>query len=226
MKPLLTLHNISFAYPGHHPVLRDINLTVYEGEYLVVLGPNGSAKTTLLKLMLGLLKPFQGSVTIEQSAKAAISYLPQKSPSLNPGFPATVEEVILMQVFSQKKTGPPTGAPMGEAKVEEILDKVALSPKKKSLLATLSGGQFQRVLIARALVNNPRLLILDEPTVGLDSESLEDFLQLLAALKEEGLTIVMVTHDPAAVLEHASRFFHISRGQGKILTKDDMKVVS
>ena len=214
MKPLIVLNNISFAYPGGPFVLENIDLAVYSGDFLVILGPNGAAKTTLLKLMLGLLKPQKGSL---KTNKAVVSYLPQKSVSLNPGFPATVEEVVKLQLPVKKKDN--------EELVNSVLKKVGLLEKKAALIGSLSGGQFQRMLIARSLINNPQILFLDEPTTGLDAEAQEDFLSLLVNLNREGLTIVMVTHDLSTVFEHASRFFSIAKGKGKELAKEDLKVV-
>ncbi|MBZ4653041.1 MAG: Phosphonate-transporting ATPase [Peptococcaceae bacterium] len=214
MKPLITLNHVSFAYPGGPFVLENIDLTVYSREFLVILGPNGAAKTTLLKLMLGLLKPQKGTIEIN---RAVVNYIPQKSTLLNPGFPATVEEIVKLQVpIREKRTG---------ELVNSVLKKVGLLEKKDTLIGSLSGGQFQRMLIARSLINDPQILFLDEPTTGLDTEAQEDFLSLLVNLNKEGLTIVMVTHDISPVFDHASRFFYISKGKGKELAKEDLKVV-
>ncbi|MFZ5754370.1 MAG: metal ABC transporter ATP-binding protein [Bacillota bacterium] len=217
MKPVISLSHVSFAYPGGPYVLENINLTVYRGEFLVILGPNGAAKTTLLKLMLGLLKPLKGSVEINTETKAVVNYIPQKSSALNPGFPATVEEVVKLQVAVKGKTA--------SSLVHSVLEKVGLLEKRDTLVSSLSGGQFQRMLIARSLINHPQILFLDEPTTGLDAEAQEDFLSLLVKLNKEGLTIVMVTHDVSPVLDHASRFLYISKGKGKEVAKEDLKVV-
>ncbi len=217
MKPIITLKHLSFAYPGGSYVLEDINLTVFEGELLVILGPNGAAKTTLLKLMLGLLKPQKGFVELDIPTKPVMSYIPQKSATFNPGFPATVEEVVKLQIAVK-------GKPAREL-VHWALEKADLLDKRNVLIGSLSGGQFQRMLIARSLINNPHILFLDEPTAGLDVEAQEDFLSLLVKLNKEGLTIVMVTHDAYPVFEYASRFVYVSKGKIKVTTKADWKVV-
>lgn len=211
---IIKLNGISFAYRGQEKVLQDISLEIYQGELLVFMGPNGAAKTTLLKLILGLLKPLLG--TIEMEKNAVLGYIPQKS-FFNPGFPATVTEAVLLQVKSKNKAI--------EGMIEEALKKVNLWEKRYSLLGTLSGGQFQRMQIARSLMNNPNVLILDEPFTGLDQTGQEEYLNLLIKLKKEGMTIIMVTHDPAPIFNIASRFFFLSGGRIKELNREMMKVV-
>lgn len=209
-KALIQLNQVTFAYPGNQPVLRDVTLQIIAADFLVILGSNGAAKTTLLKIMLGLLKPQQGTVELSGSEKGQTKgYIPQKTTSINPGFPATVEEVVSLNVPPRSK----------ERKhlVEEALRRVDLWEKRANLLGTLSGGQLQRVMIARALISSPHFLFLDEPLTGLDTTSQADFMQLICRLNNDGLTIVLVTHDLELVSQRANRFFSLHNGQLKEL---------
>lgn len=188
MKPVVSLKNISYTYQGVAAV-SDINLEIERGEFLGLIGPNGSGKTTLLKIMLGLLTPQKGSVQLFGTPMAKfkdwtkIGYVPQRASLSNSQFPISVEEVVAMSGASQEK-------------VTEALAEVGLTDKRSVLLRELSGGQQQRVFIARALASNPELLLLDEPTVGVDTESQEKFYSLLKKLnKELELTLVLVSHD-------------------------------
>lgn len=207
-KVLIDLNQVTFGYPGGQPVLRDVTLQVMEGDYLVILGSNGAAKTTLLKIMLGLLKPQQGTVELTATEKGRPKgYIPQKATSINPGFPATVAEVVTLNAPPQSK--------QKKLLVEEALRRVDLWEKRFSLLGTLSGGQLQRVMIARSLISSPHLLFLDEPFTGLDTTSQADFLQLISRLNKEGLTILLVTHDLEPVSQRANRFLYLHNGQLK-----------
>lgn len=211
---IIKLKEISFAYPGQEKVLLSISLEIYQGEFLVIMGPNGAAKTTLLKLILGLLKPLQG--TIEMAKDTALGYIPQKS-LFNPGFPATVMEAVMLQAKPGDKAN--------KSRVEQSLKKVNLWEKRDSLLGNLSGGQFQRMLIARSLINTPKVLFLDEPFTGLDPSGQEEYLNLLIKLNKEGMTIIMVTHDPGPILDCASRFLYLSGGTIREISRDILKVV-
>ncbi len=212
---LIRLKEVTFAYPGGRPVLHDINLEVRAGDFIVILGPNGAAKTTLLKIMLGLLKPQQGTVEIAAEEQARPKgYIPQKATEINPGFPATVEEIVALNVTDRKKK---------KALCEEALRRVNLWEKRGDLLGTLSGGQMQRVMIARALIASPRLLFLDEPYTGLDADSQADFTELLKGLHKEGLTILMVTHDLEPVSRQTDRFLYLHNGHLKETVLDKNK---
>lgn len=217
-KTLLSISNLTFAYPGGQAVLKNINLQICEGDFAVILGPNGAAKTTLLKLMLGLLKPQAGLVELaSEEKKRPRGYVPQKTSAINPGFPATVAEVVGLNA--------PPGQGQRMSSVEMALKRVDLWSKRDCLLGTLSGGQLQRVMIARALISSPRLLFLDEPFTGLDTNSQADFLQLIRRLNSEGLTIVLVTHDLEPVLELANRFLLLKNGQLEEINPVALKVM-
>jgi len=203
--PLIRLHDLSFGYSAD-PVLEGVNLTVEKGAYLGLIGPNGSGKTTLLKLLLGILPaPKQGTIelfgTPIQRFKEwwRIGYVAQKAASFNSAFPATVEEVVLTGRTPRRGLFRSFTADDRQA-VRDALERVGLGPLKDRLIGRLSGGQQQRVFIARALVSRPDLIILDEPTVGVDASAEAQFYNLIRALRKEmGLTVVLVSHDIGAV---------------------------
>ena len=189
---IVQLKKVSFAY-NHHEVLEKITLDVHRGEYLGLIGPNGSGKTTLLKLILGQLEPTKGTIklfgknTDNFKAWQKVGYVPQNTMGQIQHFPVSVEEVVKMGL---------TGKTNNSLGVDEALEAVGMKKHKKNLIAKLSGGQQQRVYIARALVKNPELLILDEPTSGVDVEAQNEFYALLRKLNTEmGLTLIMVSHD-------------------------------
>lgn len=207
--PLINLHNISYQYEQTKALI-DINLTIAEGDFLAIIGPNGSGKSTLLKIILGLLKPTSGEVLLfgkpvnQFKDKERIGYVSQKSNSFNTGFPATVTEVVRSGLV--KKTGLFHRYPANVNKqVRQALKSVGMDEFSMKNIGDLSGGQQQRVFIARALISNPNVLILDEPTVGVDSKNVKSFYNMLSHLnREHNITIVLVTHDVDAVSKSIS----------------------
>lgn len=204
-RPLVHLHDVSFGYGGDL-VLDSVNLAVERGAYLGLIGPNGSGKTTLLKLILGILPaPRTGMIELFGTPIQRfrewwrIGYVAQKAASFNSGFPATVEEVVFTgrtprRGLFRRFTG------VDRRAVHEALERVGMLEFKDRLIGRLSGGQQQRVFIARALVSQPELLILDEPTVGVDASAEAQFYTLIRSLRKEmGLTVVLVSHDIGAV---------------------------
>jgi len=186
------IQNLTFSYAKGTPVLKNLNLNVRRGDFLVLTGPNGSGKTTLLRVMLGLLTPQSGTVRLNTSCvrgRNGIGYVPQISSLFNQGFPATVEEVVAVHL--------PAGFPQRREAINQALNRTGLQENRRRLLASLSGGQLQRVRIACALAGGPDILLLDEPHAGLDATAQADFNNLLFALHGEGLTVVLVTHDPS-----------------------------
>lgn len=185
---IIAVDHVNFRYRTEL-VLENITLSVHKGDFLGLIGPNGSGKTTLLKIMIGLLKPTKGKVMIFNQSPSVFSdwpkigYVPQKAGLLTIRFPLTVEEVV--------------GMSGGDAThITRALIAVGMEEKKKVLLTELSGGQQQRVFIARALVSKPELLILDEPTVGVDFDSQAKLYKLLRELNQKlQLTLILVSHD-------------------------------
>ena len=192
MKKLLEIRNLTFGYSAQ-PVLDDINLDIYERDYLLILGPNGGGKTTLLKLIMGILSPWRGIIRCENGDKNRLGYVPQFS-DFNKNFPITVLEMILTGFINSDNF---IKRPQKEhvEKAEMMIDRLDLLDVKNQNINNLSGGQLQRLLIARALVSDPIALFLDEPTTSID---LVSRLNLLEFIEEINLTtaVIVVTHDP------------------------------
>ncbi len=207
---LVRVENVTFSY-NTIPVLDDITFSIYRGDFLSIIGPNGSGKTTLVKIILGLLKPSRGAVSImgrpvaEFRDWSRVGYVPQKATQIDPFFPASVREVVAMARLSVKDASPGPKRDT-EKDVTEALRKVAMEAFRNSAIGSLSGGQQQRVMIARALVTSPDLLLLDEPTTGVDSETQNLFYEMLHDLNEkQEITIVLVTHDIGMVNRHVNK---------------------
>jgi len=193
--PAIITRDLWFSYDGH-PVLEDANLSIPRGDFVSIVGPNGGGKTTVLKLIVGLLRPTKGEVQVfgvtPDEARSRIGYMPQHV-QLDPQFPATLMDVALMGRLGH---GNHFGFYSRRDKeiAAQALDQVGLSGLLKKPFASISGGQRQRLFIARALVCEPELLILDEPTANLDLVMEHDLYELLQELNKK-LTIVMVSHD-------------------------------
>lgn len=199
-KNIIEIKDVSFAY-GNEPVLKHINLNIHAGDYLGIIGPNGSGKTSLLRIMLGLLKPHTGEVRLfgqpisQFKDWSKIAYVAQKAINFDPLFPVTVEEVVAMGRYGMKNLGFPLGKE-DHKKISAALEMVGMQDYKKRLIGDLSSGQQQRVFIARALAGEPAVIVLDEPTVGVDVHTQEQFYSLLDHLNEKlGITLILVSHD-------------------------------
>jgi zinc transport system ATP-binding protein len=203
------LDHVSFAY-GHGPVvLRDVSLTVETGEFVAIAGPNGGGKTTLLRLLLGLEQPTSGRVHVNARP---VAYLPQRAQS-GVDAPLTVRELVSAgRTAKSRLIGPLSRA--DRSQVHEAIDRVGLSALADRQLSKLSGGQQQRAFIAKALAAEPRLLVLDEPTSGVDVEAQETLAALLEALHRElDVTILYVSHEFGAVERFVERIVLV---QGEI----------
>ena len=202
---LIEIKGVDFAYNGR-PVLAGVDLSIEQGEFLALVGPNGGGKTTLLKLMLGLVAPQKGTVRVfglpPVKARARIGYLPQHAP-VDPGFPVSALEVVLMGLM-----GASSGLGLwrrGQKRAAlAALDKLEAGDLAGRSFGRLSGGQRQRVLIARSLVAGPELLLLDEPTAAVDPRGGVDLMKILAGLQPQ-VTVVLVTHDLGFVSPAVSR---------------------
>lgn len=214
-KPFVELQHVSFSYESN-PVLDYVSLRVDEGDFLAVIGPNGSGKSTLLKILLGLLKA-KGDIKLFGEPVATfqhrewIGYVSQKSNAFNSGFPATVKEVV--QSGLAKKAGLLKRMPKNaKQRVREALAAVGMEQFLHRKIGELSGGQQQRVFIARALIAEPKLLVLDEPTVGVDIKNVQSFYEMLGELnKKHHLTIILVTHDLEALTNHVSHVAFLNK---------------
>lgn len=214
--PIIEINNLSYRYASED-VLKDLNLTVHKGDFLAILGPNGSGKSTLIKLLLQLLKNQKGEIFIYGTpiekfyAWEKIGFVPQKANAFNTGFPATVYEVVRSGLT--KKTGLFHFYPRNvKEKVIDVLRAVEMEDLINRNIGELSGGQQQRVFIARALISDPEIILLDEPTVGIDSKRVASFINLLERLnKEKNITLIMVTHDLSAVINQVTHIAWLNR---------------
>jgi zinc transport system ATP-binding protein len=204
------MEGVTFSY-GHDPVLTDVSFSIHEGDFLAILGPNGSGKTTLLKIILGLLRPARGSVFIMGKSVEKfrewqkIGYVPQKATHFDPLFPASAKEAVAMALLSSAKFLHRMNK-KEDASIRHALELVGMADFANRRIGELSGGQQQRVFIARAIVQQPRILFLDEPTTGVDAETQSHFYEILDRLnKNEGITIVQVTHDIGIVNKHITQ---------------------
>ena len=216
MSEIIRVENLSFNY-SQTEILKDISFIVEPGDFIGLAGPNGAGKTTLIKVILGLLPITNGRLELfgEQqktfSDWSKIGYLPQKLATINSLFPATVKEVVALGLLSEKKL--PKGIKNNDnKKVEVILEELGISDLKKRMLSELSGGQQQKVFLARSLVSNPEILIFDEPSTALDPESREAFFQLIKRLNQKnGIAIILITHDTSYIGKYANKFLYIDK---------------
>lgn len=213
MPSVIEAENLQFAYV-RVPVLADISFAVEKGDYIGIIGPNGGGKTTLLKLLLGL-EEGKGSIKLFGCPLKnfkdwyKVGYLAQKSPVSQNRFPVSAEEVVLMGLSDRHRSG----VLLSELKqVHEAMQKTRTREYAGRIFHDLSIGQQQRVLLARALVSNPELLILDEPSTALDPESREMFFNLLGELNaKHHVTILLITHDTGEVGKYISKFMYIDK---------------
>lgn len=213
---IVTVENLSFRYNSIE-VLSNISFNVSAGDYIGLVGPNGSGKTTAIKAILGLIKQMKGSVSLF-GTKAddfrdwhRVGYLPQKLAHFNPHFPATVREIVTSGLFSTKKF-PKRVQRADETSIDEAMQMTDVADIRYKLIGELSGGQQQRVLLARAIVNRPELLILDEPTTALDPEARERFFQTLMGLnRAQNVSIILITHDIASIGKYASKLLYLDK---------------
>ncbi|MDO5037601.1 MAG: metal ABC transporter ATP-binding protein [Tissierellia bacterium] len=209
---IIEIRDLTFSYREGKPVLKDINLTLDRGDFAAIMGTNGSGKSTLVKNILGELKPDRGEVKLfgqplkDLKTYRQIGYVPQVNLVEKIAFPITVREMVVLNLYeSFGFIKLPRRA--HKKRVEEVLGAMDLLDYGDRPVGELSGGLQQRTMIARAMINNPDLLILDEPTVGIDKASREHFFKMIQALKDErGLSILLITHE----LEEAQRFTQIS----------------
>jgi zinc transport system ATP-binding protein len=215
MRPFVELEGVGVSY-GEVRALDGINLTVEPGDFLGIIGPNGSGKTTLLRVMLGLLEPQEGSVRLFGQLPAAfrewrrLGYVPQRA-ALDPSLPVTVQEVVASGLVASLGLFQQIGG-KEKARVGDALARVGMEAQAWSRIGALSTGQQQRVLIARALVSDPELIILDEPTGGVDPEAQTSFYAMLHHLnREREVTLVLVSHDIGVVAKEVTKLACLNR---------------
>jgi zinc transport system ATP-binding protein len=215
MTKSVEMRNLTVTLGGRE-ILSDINLDLDEGRFLGIVGPNGGGKTTFLRVILGLVRPSAGEVLImgedpkEMVKKGAFGYLPQHL-NVDPDFPASARDVVLMGLAGRKGLFKrPSGKDVQKA--GEMLVTMGMSGYEHHAFGALSGGQQQRVSIARALINDPRLLILDEPSTGIDVVGQEDFYHLLKGIQKRlRLSIIMVSHDIGVISTYVDEIACLNR---------------
>lgn len=224
---MIEVENLSFNYGGE-PILRGISFSVWQGDFVGVIGQNGTGKSTLLRLLLGQITPTSGNISLlgkdihRYRHQAQIGYVSQATLAANASFPATAEEVVRANLFAQiglmrfpKQRH--------RAQARQALESVGMQAYADRLIGNLSGGQLQRVMIARGLVNQPKLMLLDEPTSGIDAGSADSLHELLLRLnRQTGLTIVMVTHDLGRIFQSAHRILSLEEGLLQELDHEQM----
>ena len=211
---LIKIDNLSFAYNKNtSPLLKDVNLDIPKGVYLSIVGENGSCKTTLIKLILGLLTPISGSITVDTDN---IAYVPQRLDGFNSQFPISIYEILKIHAKSLKLD--PKSSSI------DVLEKVNMLKFKENLIGNLSGGQQQRVFIARALIGNPDLIILDEPSTGVDVKNQQEIYSLLSKInKEQGKTIISIEHNMDIALKYSTHILTINNGKLTLQSNKDFR---
>lgn len=213
---VIGVQKLSFGY-DRAVILRDISFSVRSGDFVAIIGSNGTGKSTLLKLLLGFLVPSSGEIRILGAEPSQfkdwpkIGYVAQNGAAAGSSFPATALEIVKAGLYSQIGF---LNFPKRENTKQalEALDQVGLRPQARKLFGSLSGGQQQRVMLARVLAGRPRILLLDEPTTGIDSNAAQSLYELLQRLnRETGITIVMVTHDVERASGYAGRMLSLGR---------------
>lgn len=207
--PLVAFEGVTFGY-GANPAVEDVSLAVRRGDYVALIGPNGSGKTTLVKLALGLERPQKGSVLLfgtpiqRFSEWRRIGYVPQRANAFTVRFPATVGDIVAQGEYRGFDPGAFFRRGVSP-QAEEALRTVGMWEHRRRPISELSGGQQQRVLIGRALAHRSELLVLDEPTTGIDRSGQEQFYGLLRSLhRDHGVTIFLISHDVGVVLREAT----------------------
>ena len=204
---LITARNLSLGYDAHS-IVEGLNFTVSAGDYLCIVGENGSGKTTLMKTLLNLQEPFGGQILIGDGLKKnEIGYLPQQT-MVQRDFPASVREIVLSGC--QGRCGlRPFYSKEEKQLAEDNMKRMGIAHMANLCYRELSGGQQQRVLLARALCATRKVLLLDEPVSGLDPKVTVEMYHLIADLNQEGITVIMISHDIAAAVRYASHILHI-----------------
>lgn len=206
---MIEFKNLYFTYEKEF-VLNDINLRIEPGQYVALIGDNGAGKSTLLRLLIGDLKTSRGQMTISKEFNR-IGYVPQNTLNRQLNFPATVLEIVVGNLYQDIGLFR-LATNKHRQQAMEALALVNMLDYKDELISNLSGGQQQRVMLARALVNKPNLVILDEPTSGVDRKSSKHFYETLSLLNKEGLTILLVTHNVDHLVKEVTDIYELDEG--------------
>lgn len=205
---IISLNEVD-VYFKDYKVLSDLSFDIEEGDYIGIIGPNGSGKTTMVKAILGLTGDIKGDIKVKDIED--IAYLPQLTGSKSKFFPAKVEEIVATGLLKNKKF-PKFMNRKDYERVDEALKELNIYEKRKSLIEELSGGEKQRVLLARAIVSEPRILILDEPTSALDPKLRDKLYKLIADLnKNKGLTVLFISHDVGTIEKYVDKIMYLDK---------------
>ena len=208
--PLIPCEILTMSYENRNAV-ENVSFSIEPGDYLCIVGENGSGKSTLLKGLLGLMRPKNGKILFGDGlTQTSIGYLPQQT-VVQRDFPASVQEVVISGCLHQKGFGP-FYKPSQRTAANAAMEKLNITSLRKKSYRALSGGQQQRVLLARALCATDKLLLLDEPVTGLDPVVTSDLYALLKQLNQEGVAIVMVSHDINCSIHNARKILHMNTG--------------
>lgn len=215
-RPVIVAENIHFKYQDNE-ILSDIYFEASAGDYIGIVGPNGSGKTTLVRIILGLLAPTSGRMSAfgrkvpDQALWPKIGYLPQKLASFNASFPATVKEIVELGLLAGKPA-PKRFDKKDNTAVQKALELLEIENIGNKMIGELSGGQQQRALLARAIVHDPDLLVLDEPTLALDPSVREKFFEILGRLNSSRkVTILLVSHDVGTIGKYATKLLYLDK---------------
>ena len=204
---IIEVKNLQVNYE-HVEALRNVTINIERGDFVAIIGPNGGGKSTLVKTLLGFVKPSSGSAIIAKTEK--IGYVPQTT-SFDKNFPISVKDTIQMG-FLNKKISMHTALSNEQRDLfNKIIKRLRIDDLEKRQIGNLSGGQFQKVLIARALINSPSILILDEPTSGVDEPSKNEIYNILYELNKSNLTIIMITHEIRGVLPFIDNLIYVNK---------------
>ena len=207
---LIKAENLCKKYSGN-TVLENISFTVNSGEFFHILGENGTGKTTLMRIILGLTELSGGSITYSNMKKSQIGYLPQVA-EIQPDFPASVFEVTMSGFLNSKKILPFYSSEQ-KRKAMNLLKRLKVAEASDKPFASLSGGQRQRVLLARALCASSGVLLLDEPLTALDPVAAAGFFEILDDLKAQGYTLIMISHDIHCAIKYADKILHLGKNE-------------
>lgn len=223
MNEVLSVRDLSFSYQNT-PVLHRVSFSLEEGDFLGIIGENGTGKSTLMKLILGLLSGYDGEISLFGENRkgfrehSLLGYVSQKANSFNSEFPATVGEVVSAHLYPKSAS---LFRRADQTSVDEALSAVGMLEYKDRLIGRLSGGQQQRVFIAAALVSRPKMIFMDEPTVGVDARSTKAISQLIQKLNQQGMTIIMTNHDTHALTALANKLLLLAEdGTAKLVFND------
>ncbi|MDO5725431.1 MAG: ATP-binding cassette domain-containing protein [Tissierellia bacterium] len=221
MREIISIKNLNFSY-GNNSIFEASNLSINEGDFAVILGENGTGKSTLIKLILGELKASSGTIDFNISHDLTnISYVPQLSAASMQSFPITAYEIVSLNLYSELK-GLKIISKEQKKRIDEALRLTGMISKKDYLYSNLSGGERQRIMLAKAIVSNPKILLLDEPTVGIDELAREKILKILNHFnKDHNVTIIMITHEVSEVLPYVNALYEVKDKKIRKRSKDE-----